>query len=341
MSKILALTSGKNRKENIRKVLNLIKSDLPDFSKKSNILVKPNLTAVTHTYANTAVEAIETVIEFLNENYAVKKITVADISGTAYYKKVSTWEALKNFGYDKLPQKYKNVVVETYEDAKDYIEIPIDTIVGKSRVRIVKKFQEFDYKFSVVPPKTHNFAITTLGIKNMAGFVKSEDMALIHGMRAGKEVDAPKTILDRLPDGTVSRLRRKLPAWVMDAMFLAFPDFRRSIRHIHKNILAFSKVLWPDAVIIDGLYGMEKDGPIDGIGIEHNMAIASADALKADCACARAMGINPMDVGYLYYMAQEKMGESSLENIAGEKLENIIKHYRLHGTYSAQRNWKK
>ncbi len=337
--KLVSLVKGDNRKQNIIKALELIASDLQDINRSKNILIKPNLTDIKKQIANTHVEAVEGVIEFLQPHFPGKNITIGESSGSAYYRGMSTEDVFKYFQYDRLEKKYANVRLESFDRCNEYIRVPIKTAVGVTHLRIAKRSQDFDYKISVAPPKTHNFAIATLGIKNMAGFVKQEDMSTIHGMKGGIELDAPKTIFDKLPKGTISYMRRNLPNWLVNYLFRHFKTYVKAVKVIHRNILSLSKLVWPDLVVLDGMVGMEGDGPIDGDPVELGLAIASTDALKADGVGARVMGLEPEEIGYLFYMQREGLGDYSLEGLVGESIEDVRKIFRLHGCYEVQREW--
>ncbi len=339
-TKKVSLIKGESRKDNVIKALELIKSDLDKIGNAKNILIKPNLTDIKNQTANTHVEAVEGVIDFLRKNFPRKKITVGESSGGAFYRRISTEEVFQRFSYNKLVEKYDNVRLESLDRCNEHISVPIKTAVGVTHLRIAKRSQDFDYKISVAPPKTHNFAIATLGIKNMAGFVKQDDMSTMHGMKGGIELDAPKTVFDKLPRGTISYMRRSLPNWIVNFLFRHFKTYIKAVKVIHWNILSFSKIVWPDLVVIDGMIGMEGDGPIDGDPVELGIAIASADALKADGIGVRVMGLEPEQVGYLFYMQKEGMGDYSLDGLVGESIENVRKIFRLHGCYEVQKEWK-
>ena len=339
--KIVSLIRGKGRKENIKKCLSLIREDLESIKNAQNILIKPNLVALKPDFANTHVEAIEAVIEYIREIVPDTHITVGESSATAFYRGLPTTHVFKDYDYYSLEKKYNNVSLTNFDDDKDFIHSPILSVVGDTHLRITKRADEFDYKISLSIPKTHNFAIATFGIKNMAGLVMRQDMATIHGMKGGIEVDAPKTLLDRLPAGTVSRARRTLPNWFINLLFRQYPTYRKSVKMIHKNIVEFSKRLWPSLVVLDGFVCMEGDGPVDGTPVDMKIAIASVDPLKADGVAARLIGFEPEEIGYLYYLQEEEyMGEYSLENLAGDDLHKLKKKFKRHGTYDIQCQWR-
>ena len=335
-----ALVRGENRKENIKKCLTLLQEDLEPITKARRILIKPNLVALKPDFANTHVEAIEAVVEFLRDIIPDTPITVGESSATAFYQGLSTTNVFKDYAYDRLEGKYSNVSLTHFDEDKEFIYSQVLSTVGDTRLRITKRMEEFDYKISLSIPKTHNFALATFGIKNMAGLVMRQDMAMIHGMKGGVEVDAPKTLLDKLPPGTVSRARRLLPNWLINFLFRQYPAYRKSVKMIHRNIVEFAKILWPDLVILDGFVCMEGDGPVDGTPVHMKVAVASTDPLKADGLAARLIGFAPEEIGYLYYLAEEGKGEYSLENVVGDDLNELTRKFRRHGTSDLQSQWR-
>lgn len=335
-----ALIRGEDRKENIKRCLSLIREDLEPVSNAKNILIKPNLVALKPDFANTNVEAIEAVIEFIRDIAPDTPITVGESSATAFYRGLPTSKVFEDYDYYRLEKKYNNVSLTDFDNDKEIIESPIHSVVGDTHLRISKRIEGFDYRISLAIPKTHNFAVATFGIKNMAGLVLRQDMAMIHGMKGGIEVDAPKTLLDKLPPGTVSKARRKLPNWLINFLFRQYPAYRRSVKMIHRNIVEFAKRTWPDLVVLDGFVCMEGDGPVDGSAVVMKTAIASTDPVKADGIGARLIGFEPEEVGYLYYLQnEEKMGEYSMDNLVGDDLNFIKKNFIRHGTYDIQCQW--
>ena len=339
--KKVALITGDDRKENIKKCLSLIREDMGPIENAGNILIKPNLVALKPDFANTNVEAIEAVIEFIRDIVPDTPITVGESSASAFYSGLPTTRVFEDYDYYRLEKKYNNVTLTDFDNDRDVINSPILSVVGDTHLRITKRIEEVDYKISLSVPKTHNFAVATLGIKNMAGLVLREDMAMIHGMKGGIEVDAPKTFLDKLPPGAISKARRIIPNRLMNFLFRQYPTYRKSVKMIHRNIVEFAKRTWPDLVVLDGFVCMEGDGPVDGTAVEMKTAIASADPVKADGIGARLIGFEPEEIGYLYYLHEEdKMGEYSLENLVGNDLDQIRRKFRRHGTYDIQSQWK-
>ena len=85
-----ALIKGDNRKENIKKCLTLIREDIEPIKNAKNILIKPNLVAIKPDFANTHVEAIEAVIEFIRDIVPDTPVTIGESSASAFYNGMPT-----------------------------------------------------------------------------------------------------------------------------------------------------------------------------------------------------------------------------------------------------------
>ncbi len=340
--RLVSLVKGEDRYKNIYKALELIRDDLKVVDNKRRILIKPNLTASANIYANTDVSVMRAILDFFGKNcndFKEKEFCIFEGSGSAYYENISTREVFEKFGYLKLEKEYRNVKIECIEDFDEFVPVEIRSIAGREEMKIARHIvEDFDYKISVNLPKVHNYAIVTLGIKNMMGVVKQEDKSMVHGLRTPNAPEA-KTIFTYVPTWTIAWMRRHSPGLV-DMVFKHSMSYQRAVQVIHHNVAGFSKQVWPDLVVLDGLYGMDGRGPVDGYPVRMNLAIASTDAIKADGVGARVMGLNPEDVGYLHYLKEEGMGDYSLEGLVGERIEGLVKKFELHPTYSIQRQWK-
>lgn len=338
---MVSLIKGEDRYQNIYQALEMIKLDLQPLEQKTNILIKPNLLSTRNPYANTHVTAVKAIIDFLAKNctdFSHKNIVILEGSAGAYYGRLSTREVFVQSGYLDLEDNYTNVKLESIEDHSGYIPFKLKSIAGYEEANLVKRVRDFDYIISVNLPKTHDYAIVTLGIKNMVGLIRQEDKSLIHGLRTPSA--SHKTIFTFVPTWMISWFRRRASRAV-NLFFRYIPAYRKSVRVIHHNIATLAKLAWPDLVVLDGLYGMEGDGPVDGTPIRLNLAIASADALKADALAARIIGFEPETIGYLYYLAQQGLGDLSLKGLVGVPLEEARVRFKPHSNYHIQCLWRK
>lgn len=78
-------------------------------------------------------------------------------------------------------------------------------------------------------------------------------------------------------------------------------------RHMHldlgRNIFALNEVVRPDLILVDGLVGMEGNGPGDGEPFRLGRLVASTDAFLNDLAVCRLIGFPWREVPYLAHAA--------------------------------------
>jgi uncharacterized protein (DUF362 family) len=95
------------------------------------------------------------------------------------------------------------------------------------------------------------------------------------------------------------------------------------------------------ATVIDGLEGMEGNGPVAGTPVPSGIAIASLDYIAADRVGVEAMGIDPSWVGYLQYCEQVGIGNYDISKIEvrGEKIAAVARKYHLHSNTDRNLQW--
>ena len=120
------------------------------------------------------------------------------------------------------------------------------------------------------------------------------------------------------------------------------PRMHRGYYTINYNIALLATELMPDLGIVDGVVGMEGNGPVGGEPKKWGVVFASTNPVNLDVTVAYAMGFNPRDIGYLYFLTKWGYGEIDPYKISivGERLENIMTKFRPHDTYKKQLSWK-
>src|SRR6266481_6036368 len=68
---------------------------------------------------------------------------------------------------------------------------------------------------------------------------------------------------------------------------------------IDRAILDINAAVGPDFAIVDGIMGMEGNGPIQGTPKECGVLVLGDNPVAVDATCCRVMGINPVRVKYL------------------------------------------
>ncbi len=91
-------------------------------------------------------------------------------------------------------------------------------------------------------------------------------------------------------------------------------------RGLHQTILDLN-LAWPiDFALVDGVWGLEGNGPLQGTPVRMDLVIAGRNALAVDRVCLQIMGIGQNAVQHLTYAARRGLGPADLAaiTIAGD-----------------------
>lgn len=118
----------------------------------------------------------------------------------------------------------------------------------------------------------------------------------------------------------------------------------QGVKEINRNLFLLARQRMPNLASIDGFESMEGNGPTQGALVETKVALAGLDPLAADRVALEIMGIDPGDVGYLFYCGENNLGQYNLEDIeqVGEDLKSCkTRRFKLHSSIKKQLTWKK
>jgi uncharacterized protein (DUF362 family) len=100
-------------------------------------------------------------------------------------------------------------------------------------------------------------------------------------------------------------------------------------RGIDNSIVDIALTRTPDLAVVDGIVGMEGDGPLNGTPRAVGALIMGCDPLAVDATCCRLMKLNPERVASLVLGYQKKLGrlrEAEIQQI-GERLESLAQPF--------------
>ena len=111
---------------------------------------------------------------------------------------------------------------------------------------------------------------------------------------------------------------------ILKNQFGANPIKNKSRYHkqMDEVIHDLNKVRLPELCIVDGIIGMEGNGPIGGLPKPAGVLIVGDDPVATDHVCAKIVGINPIKIPYLKLAIEQKLGSSEYE-IFGGNIEDI------------------
>jgi uncharacterized protein (DUF362 family) len=155
-----------------------------------------------------------------------------------------------------------------------------------------------------------------------------------------KELHLPKTVLGA--DFLVSLPKMKTHHWAgvtlsLKNMFGVVPGscygWPKNLLHwagINPAILDINAAVRPDFAIVDGIIGMEGNGPIQGQAKQCGLLVAGDDPVAVDATCARIMGLLPEKIDYLA-RAATLLGHAGPDKIQqiGESVADTRKPFSL------------
>jgi uncharacterized protein (DUF362 family) len=164
-----------------------------------------------------------------------------------------------------------------------------------------------------------------------------------------KNLIFPETL--RGVDWIVSMAKMKTHHWAgatlsMKNLFGVMPGcyygWPKNVLHwagINETIMDIYATLCPHFAIVDGIVGMDGDGPIMGTPHSAGILVLGKNYPAVDATCARIMKINPYKLAYLS-RADGWLGTIRESNISqlGETIESVQTEFRLEENIPAHKN---
>jgi uncharacterized protein (DUF362 family) len=100
-------------------------------------------------------------------------------------------------------------------------------------------------------------------------------------------------------------------------------------RGIDNSIVDIALTRTPDLAIVDGIIGMEGDGPLNGTAKPMGVLVMGCDMVALDATCCRLMQLDPLKIGYLVMGNRKKLGllaEAQIEQL-GETIAALAKPF--------------
>ena len=272
------------------------------------VVLKPNNVSIDIPLCATHVDSLEGILEFLRSINKDKNVIIAESAAGG-----ATFDGFHNYGYFSLVPKYNVKLVDLDQEPFDLVYVFDEKDFRPHPVRMTKVLRDPDsYIISVAKLKTHDRVVATLSLKNIVfgSPIKDQGFSWSPSRKPGTVNDKPKA-------------------------------HGGGIRGINYNLFALSDKFHPDLSVIDGLEGMEGNGPNRGVPVDHRVCVVSTDWLSADRVAVELMGIDFAKIGYLNYCANAGKGVADLARIeiVGEQISNHIKSYRLHDNINDQLVW--
>lgn len=287
---------GNDRRQNIIDVMKPFEKDIRDGAIGRQILVKCNLVGPNPLCAP-HVDAVRGVLDFLG-TITDQKIIVGDSTGRIYPGPMGTWKHFELHNYLTLPKEYNMRLL----DLNDEPTVQRWIIDGNSHplpVNIIADLTDPKYYIiSLTRFKTHGRGVVaTLGVKNII-----MGSPVNHYKQASADGRNEKTLMHSGP-----------------------------LENLAFNMFLIAQHVRCDLSVLDGFEGMEGNGPTEGTGVDHRVAVAGKDWIAVDRIGLELMGIDFNDIPYLPFCAQANLGQSDRMKIKiiGENPLKYVKKYRM------------
>jgi uncharacterized protein (DUF362 family) len=185
--------------------------------------------------------------------------------------------------------------------------------------------------FATVPKFEDSF--TDLNLDDVSRRVISQPVSTL------KSLYLPHTVLDC--ELLVSLPKMKTHHWAgatlaMKNLFGVVPGgvygWPKNLLHwagIAESIVDLHRLFPRQFAIVDGIVGMEGNGPIQGTPKLAGVLVAGSDVAAVDATCCRIMGIEPRKIEYLKLArGEENLGETAFRQI-GEPLSAVRSPFQL------------
>jgi len=321
----VAIVRGDKRRQNILTSLKMIEDRI---HLGQRIVVKPNMVSIAKPLSATHAQALDAVLQFIRER-TDREITVAEGCAIA-----DSMKGFQRYGLDEVAKRYGARLVDLNQDQWVEVEV-LRRDLRPMTLRFARTVAESDCRISLTPMKTHDAVIVTLSLKNLVmGSLLSKSMGILDKLLHSLShwVRPRDALYPRRFDWVVRYVLRSNKI----AMHQSYPT-------MNYNLFLIAKAYPVHLAILDGFTGMEGWGPTLGKPVDLRLAVASTDFIAADSIGARIMGFDPEEVGYLHHAIAAGLGEASLDriHILGERLEDCVRPFEPHPTYSRQRQWKR
>ena len=301
----VGLAKRDSRREKIFHAMDLVRDDLiPKIAEQ--VMLKPNFLSNKNQLASSHPDAMRGAIDFLLTcPKPPTEILIAEGGNEDH-----SGECYENFGYHALLEEYDIPI--RLVDLNQETEWETETIYLHDRseyqVQMPKTVLDCPCTISMAITKTHDVTNVTLALKNMImGTIRKQDRVKMHGYPEHKA--------------------RELPT---------------ESQRMNVNLIRLTPDLKPDIGVIDGTVGLQGNGPGGTDTVELGVAAASADVFAVDAVMAKAMGFEPMSLGWLHYANDLNLGIANLENIEvlETAIEDIAISFKPHETNEQQLQWQ-
>ncbi len=174
-----------------------------------------------------------------------------------------------------------------------------------------------------------------------------DDVTPVRGFAGERQMYFPNTVL--AADLIVSLAKMKTHHWAgatlsMKNLFglvpgsvYGWPKNKLHYIGIPESILALNRTFRNTFAIVDGIVGMEGNGPIQGTPKHAGVLVMGSDLVAVDATCCRIMGIDPQKIEYMQLCAELGHLHEARIDQRGESLRGLRTDFKLIEDFSLLR----
>lgn len=301
----VALIRGMDRRAGAFEALNRVRDDV-EPRLHEEVLLKPNFLSDSIQLASSHADTVRGVLDFLfSSDTPPRRVVITEGSAG------STADAFRRFGYAEIANEY-DVEIELFDLHKEtrWQEEVIFTAGDRVRtVRMPRTILDAPCTFSLARAKTHDVCVVTLSLKNMImGTIAQPDRVLMHG-------------------------------------FPSHPERRQPLeaKYLNVNLIRVARHLAPDVSVVDGVTGLQGNGPGGTNQADLDVVAAGVDVFAVDAVMTEVMGFDPELMGTLHYARKYRLGCTRPEqiNILGVPVAEVATRFQPHESTQLQLQWQK
>lgn len=173
---VSVVKDSEDERSGVRRAVNLIREDICRIiPSKARVLIKPNFVSAYEPLSATPVECVEEILKFLLDISNPREVIVAESPAIGSFS-----EAIRSYGFMRLKSEYGVELCDLDDYGHEVVEISGFGDLPLS-IPVSELVLESDFRVSPVRPKTHDFVVVTLTIKNIVvGSIRREYRRAIH-----------------------------------------------------------------------------------------------------------------------------------------------------------------
>lgn len=307
----VTLRYGKDRRELVYQALKPFQKEVEKGIGDRKVVVKVNAGLAEPRYidCSTHVDEIRGILDFLKPIYD-REVIIAE--GTASIK-CGVDIGYENYGYMPIEKEYKKIKFVDANLTPYSLQWIYAANHSPQAINIIDMYMDPDvYLISAARMKSHNCVVGTFSLKNV------------------------------LMGAPVCHWKKKGPEQINEKSLMHGGKNADGGRELSYNLFRVATMgVVPDLSIIDGVVGIEGNGPWDGNPIEQGVVVASTDPVAADRLCTELTGIDPRLMKYVEWCGDAGFGNFDMKDIKvdGPNYKDHIVKFKMNDNFDWQVKW--